>query len=111
MAETRVSLTDLRQNLAELVNRAAYGRERIVLVSHGEPKAVIIGVEELRSLEQRSAEFGAQGDPYARALEAADLVREQARRWQAEHGIVAEDAVETLGLLREEHDNDLGGLR
>ena len=111
MHETRVSLTDLRQRLASLINRAAYGGERIVLISHGEPKAVIMGIEELRRLEERSAVANTQIDQYARALAAADLLREDMRRFQEMHSIVPEDSVETLRLLREGRDDDFTGLR
>ena len=111
MRETQVSMTDLRQNLAGLINRAAYSGERIVLVSHGEPKAVIIGIEELRELERRGTGSKAQGLQYTQALAAAHLLREEAQRWQEAHDIAAEDSVETLRLLREERDGDLAGLR
>lgn len=35
MAEVQVSMTELRQNLGELFNRAAFGDDLIVLVSQG----------------------------------------------------------------------------
>jgi prevent-host-death family protein len=33
------------------VNRVAFGGERIILTSRGKPKAVLIGIEDLRKLE------------------------------------------------------------
>jgi prevent-host-death family protein len=111
VAETRVSMTDLRQNLGTLVNRAAYGSERIVLVSHGEPKAVIIGLEDLRQLERIDAGLTAQHDRFAEALAAADLLRERIARWQEAHGIALKDSVEDLRQLREERDREFAGLR
>jgi prevent-host-death family protein len=110
MSETRVSMTDLRQNLASLINRATYGGERIVLVSHGEPKAVIISVDELRRLEQQGDEQMRRRQ-FTQTMAAADRLREEARRWQEEHGIEVEDSVETLRRLREERDDELTGLR
>src|SRR5438067_6916570 len=100
MREARVTMTDLRQSLASLVNRAAYGGERIVLISHGEPKAALIGIAELRRLSQPSAGLIGQEDRYARALEAADLVRGRIRRWQRANRAEAEDSAETLRILR-----------
>ena len=47
MNTIEVTMTQLRQGLGELVNRAAYGGERVILVSHGAPRAVIIGIEDL----------------------------------------------------------------
>jgi prevent-host-death family protein len=111
MSEIQVSMTDLRQNLGDLVNRAAYGGERVILVSRGQPRAAIIGIEELRRLEQFSTEQAAQRDQFARALETTDRVRERIRRWQEERGIQPGDSVEDLRQLREERDDQLAGLR
>jgi prevent-host-death family protein len=110
MSEIEVSMTELRQNLGDLVNRAAYG-ERVILVSRGQPRAAIIGIDELRRLEQLSTEHAAQRDRFARALESADRVRERIRRWQEAHGIQPGDSVEDLRQLREERDDQLTGLR
>jgi len=104
-------MTDLRQNLGDLVNRAAYGGERVILVSRGQPRAAIIGIEELRRLEHLSTERAAQRDQFARALETTDRVRERIRRWQEAHGIEPGDSVEDLRQLREERDDQLTGLR
>ena len=111
MSEIQVSMTELRQRLGSLVNRAAYGGERIVLLSRGEPRAAIVGIEDLRRLEQFSAGMTAQSDPYTHALAAADLLRERIQRWQKAHGIKPEDSVETLRRLREERDDELNNLR
>jgi prevent-host-death family protein len=96
-------MTTLRQKLGDLVNRAAYGGKRIILVSRGQPKAAIIGVEDLHRLEQLSAELASQTDRHTQALTNAAFLRERIQRWQAAHGIEAEDSVETLRRLREEH--------
>jgi prevent-host-death family protein len=112
MDEIQVSMTALRQNLGDLVNRAAYGGERIVLVSRGEPRAAIIGIPDLRRLEQAaSTRVSEQRDHFDYALEAADRVRERIRRWQEARGIEPGDSVEDLRHLREERDDDLLGLR
>jgi prevent-host-death family protein len=107
MGEIQVSMTTLRQNLGDLVNRAAYGGERIVLVSRGEPRAAIISITDLRRLEQQSN----QDVGYARTLETADTIRERIQRWQEAHNIEPGDSVEILRQLREERDDDLTGLR
>ena len=111
MGDIRVTMTQLRQRLGALVNHAAYGGVRVILLSRGEPKAALIGVEDLRRLEQLDAESGGRPDQYAQALTAADLLRERIRRWQEDRGLVAEDSVETLRRLRERRDDDLGGVR
>jgi prevent-host-death family protein len=112
MDEIQVSMTALRQNLGDLVNRAAYGGERIVLVSRGEPRAAIISIADLRRLEQAdSTRISEQRDQFGHALAVADGVRERIRRWQEARGIEPGDSVEDLRQLREERDDELLGLR
>jgi len=50
MADT-VSLSDARNGLSELVNRARYGGERVTLSSRGKPVAVLLSVEDFEALE------------------------------------------------------------
>jgi prevent-host-death family protein len=47
----RVSVTEAKKSFSELLNRAAYGNERIVVTSHDKPKAAVISVEDLRRLK------------------------------------------------------------
>lgn len=49
-------MTQARDELAELINRVAYGHERIVLTRHSKPVACIVPPEELAWLEQRGQE-------------------------------------------------------
>lgn len=51
MIESTISLTELKQNLSEIVNRAAYGNERIILLSRGKPRAALISLEELEQID------------------------------------------------------------
>ena len=111
MSKIQVSMTDLRQKLGDLVNRVAYGGERIVLISRGEPRAVIIGIDDLRRLEQLGAGQVAGSDRYTRVLAEARLLRERIQRWQEAHDIEPGDSVEDLRQLREERDDQLAGLR
>ena len=46
-----VSVSKARQQLAELVNRAAYRQERTVLGRHGKKVAAIVSAEDLELLE------------------------------------------------------------
>ena len=110
MAQSEVTMTELRGNLGKLVNRAAFARERIVLVSHGEPVAAIVGLadlERLRESDGRSAQ-PSSGD---RALSTARELRRRIRRWQEEHGVAVTDVVDTLAALRGDRDDELSGLR
>lgn len=50
MAETK-RISEARGEFSELVNRAAYGHERVLLTRHGKPIAAIISKEDLEYLE------------------------------------------------------------
>jgi prevent-host-death family protein len=54
---TQTSISDLKSALSEFLNRAAYGRERIIVTSRGKPKAVLISMEDLRRLEELEEAF------------------------------------------------------
>jgi prevent-host-death family protein len=54
---TTTSISDLKSALSEFLNRAAYGRERIIVTSRGKPKAVLISMEDLRRLEELEEAF------------------------------------------------------
>lgn len=82
-------MSKLRQNLGSLVNRAAYGGERVVLMAHGEAKAAIIGIEDLRRLQQLDD----------------DSISEQAQRFEAE----AADLHERIRELQVAYSVEPGG--
>lgn len=45
-----VSIAQAKRELSRLVNRAAYGHEVIILSSRGQPKAVLLGLEDYERL-------------------------------------------------------------
>ena len=106
-----MSLTDLRQHLASAINRAAYAGERIVLISHGQPKAIIVGIDEWRKLEQRAGAQHESAESFTYVLAAADQLRAHVAAWQTTHQVTAESAEDTLQSLREGRDDDLDRVR
>jgi prevent-host-death family protein len=102
MVETAVTMTELRQNLGEFVNRAAYGDERIVLHAHGQPKAVIVSYEEFERLQSVAAQYDTYQDPWDSVLETATVLRERIQERYKVAGIVAEDSTDVLRQLRED---------
>ena len=52
MEKTMVSSVDARDALSELLNRAAYGKERLVLTRRGKPLAALIPLEDLELIEE-----------------------------------------------------------
>ena len=51
MIRMRASIGQVKREISDLVNRVAYGGERIVLTSRGKPKAAIDSMEDYRRLE------------------------------------------------------------
>jgi antitoxin Phd len=46
-----ISVKEIRDNLADALNRVAYGGERIVLLRRGKGVAALVSMEELKLLE------------------------------------------------------------
>jgi prevent-host-death family protein len=46
-----LSTAAVRDNLADAINRAAYGKERVVLTRRGKPMVAIVPVEDVARLE------------------------------------------------------------
>ena len=82
MTLTAVSVADARSDLAELLNRVAYGGERLVITRHGRELAALVPVEDVK-LADRLRRFVARKD-VARALAELDAGKtapwEQLRR-------------------------------
>lgn len=77
MSTTAVSITQAKNNLADAVNRAAYGRERFLLLSRGKPKAAVVSVEDLRLLESLREDREARKAEQAAWLAQADALRQR----------------------------------
>ncbi len=48
---TVMSISQFKDALSSALNRVAYGRERIVIVSRGKPKAAVISLDDLKRLD------------------------------------------------------------
>ena len=55
MTQTQISIGQVKRDISELLNRVAYGGERIILTSRGKPKAAIVSMEDYARLEQETA--------------------------------------------------------
>lgn len=53
---TMISVSRMKDTLSDILNRVAYGKERIVISSHGKPKAAMISVDDLELLEELEKE-------------------------------------------------------
>ncbi len=78
MSNTRVSIGQVKRDISDLVNRVAYGSERVVLRSRGKPKAALVSIEDYQRLEQ----------------DQIDQARARWQVWQAECQALADDILE-----------------
>ena len=101
------SISELKRDLSAIINRAAYGKERIVIMSRGKPKAAIIGLEELRQLEHLEGKEHRVAIGLT-ALEAARAVREQTAAYA---GGPLSDSVQEIQELREDRVDELDRMR
>ena len=46
-----VSTAKARDNFSDVINRAAYGKERVVLTRHGKKLAAVVPIEDIELLE------------------------------------------------------------
>jgi prevent-host-death family protein len=98
MGDTIVGVAKAKNEFSEIINRAAYGGERIVIGSRGKPKAAVISIADLQKLEafeQKQAQT--QADQYAVLARAAALREEISRR---RGGEPLPDSVELLRQMR-----------
>jgi prevent-host-death family protein len=106
MDTVTISLTEVKKSLGEVVNRAAYGGERIVLVSRGKPKAALVSIKDLELLESLVSERALRRARRREALAEADALRETILSRRGD--VPLPDSVEDLRLLREERIRDSG---
>lgn len=52
VTESKVSIGRVKREISELLNRVAFGGERIILTSRGKPKAVIISLDDYERIQQ-----------------------------------------------------------
>ncbi len=49
---SKISIVQVKRDISELVNRVAYGGERILLTSRGNPKAAFISLEDFEHIQE-----------------------------------------------------------
>ena len=55
-----VNTIEARAKFSELINRAAYGKERVVLTRRGKPIAVVVSLDDLEQLQRLEDEQDAR---------------------------------------------------
>ena len=83
---TKISTVELKANLSDVINRAAFGKERVVVTRRGKGLVAVVPVEDLTALQtledQRDMEEAARAlDEFKRSGEKSipieDICREQ----------------------------------
>ena len=82
---TTKSVTEARDEFADLVNRVAYGHERIVVARRGRALAAVVPAEDVALLEMLENEF----DLSAVRAALADPANAQPLDWDAVRGRLA----------------------
>ncbi len=49
---SKISTAEARDRLSDIINRAAYGKERVVLTRRGRELAAVVPIEDIRLLEE-----------------------------------------------------------
>ena len=104
-----VGIAEVKRSISTLVNRVAFGRERIILTSRGRPKAALVSIEDLQKLKTLESSTA----PPSRAQRKAALAMAQAAREMTlarRGGVPFSDVAEDLRQMREERDLELAGL-
>ena len=104
-----IGIAEIRRNISIIVNRVAFGRERIILTSRDKPKAALVSIEDLQTLEtlDRMPSLPSRAQQKA-ALDMAQAVREMTLVRRG--GVPFSDVTEDLCQLREGRDLELSGL-
>jgi prevent-host-death family protein len=74
---THISIGQIKRDISELVNRVAYGGERIVLTSRGRAKAALVSLEDYEKLQQNDASISARAAWLSQAQELAERIRQR----------------------------------
>jgi len=102
MTTMKINIKEARERFSEIVNRASYKGERIVLMSRNKPKALIVGLEEAETFE---------GDPMRKGKRLLQLEQIGKIRERLAHKKIKSDSAEDLRKLRESRREDLTGSR
>ena len=54
--EAQIAIEQAKRNISDLINRVAYGGERVILTCEGRPKAVLVSLADLQQLRGRDRE-------------------------------------------------------
>jgi prevent-host-death family protein len=72
-----IPASEVRERISDVINRVAYGRERVVISRNGKPQVALISIADFEWLKQQEA----KAEPLRqRAIEAVAAIQERAQR-------------------------------
>jgi prevent-host-death family protein len=95
---TRVTAAQARRDFSEVINRAAYGKERVIITRHDADLVALVPIEEIRMIDA-AREVLRANPAFARDLALIDTAREAQAAWGR-----VEAEVDTLVLTPESFD-------
>jgi prevent-host-death family protein len=107
VTKTHVSIGTVKRDISELVNRVAYGGERIVLTSRGKPKAAIVSMEDYQRLEEEGA--AARMARWQAWVAQSDALAAEILARRGSEPIDVEALLEAVRADREERDAEILG--
>lgn len=55
-----MSTVEARENFSDMINKAAYGNQRVVLTRRGKPLVAVVSLEELQALKAKAGEVATE---------------------------------------------------
>jgi len=72
-----VSIAEAKNRLSKIINEVVFAKKRVILNSHGQPKAAMISFDELKKFEEMEETFSPSKNKRLTALDKAAWLREQ----------------------------------
>ncbi len=72
-----ISVGEAKNRLSNIINEVVFAKKRIIIKSHGKPKAALISADELEKFEEMENELTHSRDRRLRALNRAAQLRKQ----------------------------------
>lgn len=99
-----VSVAEASRQLSQLINRAAYGREVVVITSRGQAKAVLLGVDVFDDLVGKDTNVSGGLPPLSE-------FRQRSQKALAEAGYTSrDDILELARQVRQERIDEQSGV-
>ncbi len=70
-----VSIGEAKNKLSKIINEVVFAKKRVILNSHGQPKAAMIGLEDLKKFEEMERLFFTSKQERLMALDKAAELR------------------------------------